>query len=198
MLPGIQHNGYLRLILGPMFAGKTSALITYSRKYELAGYKCALINHSSDDRFVDGTGTARLGSHCGDTVPCVRADRLGNLSDQDSAIVRESEVILINEAQFFEDVVGWVLHQVEKNGKIVFVSGLDGDYRRERFGTLIDLIPYADDVEKLKALCLICRRREAPFSLRLSSNSAQHMVGGADEYSAACRTCYLTCQSKRV
>lgn len=200
MLPGVKHNGFLKLLIGPMFAGKTSTLIAYATKYELAGLRCTIINHSSDVRTCDDRDGAAptLGTHSGERASCVRATALADVDEDDARAIANSHVLLINEAQFFDDVVPWVKAQVEEHGKIVFVSGLDGDYRREKFGNWLDLIPYADEVEKVRALCLICKQREAPFSLRHSANSNQHFVGGQNEYSAACRTCYNTCLAKRV
>ena len=102
----------------------------------------------------------------------------------------DADVILINEGQFFGDLVPMVMEMVESHNKKVHICGLDGDFRRQRFGSLLDLIPYADKVEKLSAFCGMCRDgTPAIFSHRVSTEVNQIVIG-SDNYIPLCRSCY--------
>ncbi len=173
--------GYLELILGPMFSGKTTRLIEHYKAYKYIGKKIVVLNYSLDTRY----STTNLSSHDHIEIPCIFADTL----TRDKWI--EADVILINEGQFFGDLVSSVIEMVELEKKHVYVCGLDGDFKRCKFGTILDLIPYCDRVEKLSAFCSTCRDGTlAVFSHRVSTESAQVVIG-SDNYVPLCRDCYL-------
>ena len=103
---------------------------------------------------------------------------------------------MIEEAQFFgNDLIDFVLCASEKDSKTVIVAGLLFDCYREKFGFIIDLIPYADNVTHLKAICLECSKlgfeNTAIFTKRLVDNKSQTLVGGSDKYIVVCRNHYL-------
>ena len=100
------------------------------------------------------------------------------------------DVFFINEGQFFSDLKFYVDYLVNRKNKKVYVCGLDGDFRREKFGTLLDIIPICDDIVKLKALCIECKKSEALFTYRLTNDKEQKVVGGSESYCALCRSCY--------
>ena len=103
----------------------------------------------------------------------------------------ESKVILINEGQFFTDIVEWVKIAVDVYHKKVYICGLDGDYERKSFnGDWLNLIPYCDKVKKLHSYCSNCKNKPAIFSHRLIHETAQKVIG-ADCYVPLCRKCYL-------
>jgi thymidine kinase len=100
-----------------------------------------------------------------------------------------SKVILVNEGQFFGNLKEFVVEMLSKNKKI-YVSGLDGDFKREKFGQILDLIPLCDKVTKLTSLCSICKDgTPGIFSLRLSEQEEQKVIG-SDNYIPVCRKCY--------
>jgi thymidine kinase len=102
------------------------------------------------------------------------------------------DTILINEGQFFSDLYENVLDYVEKFNKEVYVFGLDGDFLRNKFGDILDLIPYSNTVEKLSALCANCRNGTlGNFSYRLSKEMEQMVIGADDIYKPLCRNCYI-------
>jgi thymidine kinase len=177
----VQQNGYLELILGPMFSGKTTRLIQHYKAYKFIGKKIVVINYSLDTRY----GETCLSSHDRIEIPCVFTYKLAHKS-----LWIDADVILINEGQFFEDLVETVIEMVDVHKKQVHICGLDGDFRRQRFGTLLDLIPYSDKVEKLTAFCGICKDgTPAVFSHRVTNESAQVVIG-SDNYMPLCRSCY--------
>jgi thymidine kinase len=99
------------------------------------------------------------------------------------------DVIVIDEAQFFTNLKKFVQHAVCE-GKHVIVAGLDGDFKQDVFGEILSLIPIADTITKLYALCMKCRDGTvAPFTKRIISCSEQELVGDHDSYMAVCRKC---------
>lgn len=192
-------SGYLEIILGPMFSGKTSRLIEIYNKCKISNIDCVIINHSSDDRF---TNKENLISHDGKEVPCILSDNIFKIIEEIqldfkeqseySSAVKNAKVILINEGQFFDDIKESVLLLVEQLKKYVYVCGLDGDFKRNTFGNLLSLIPYCDNVTKLPSLCKLCQNGKiALFSHRITNSLSQKLVGDTDLYIPLCRKCYL-------
>ena len=127
--------GYLELILGPMFSGKTTRLIERYRAYTYIGKSVVVVNYSLDRRY----SSTMLSSHDRVQIPCIFADSLMETANMNMVI--DADVVLINEGQFFADLVPAVHMMINQHRKHVYVCGLDGDFRRERFGTILDLIP---------------------------------------------------------
>ena len=109
-------------------------------------------------------------------------------------VPEDTNVILINEGQFFADIVEWVKEMVDERKIKVYICGLDGDFKREKFGNLLELIPFCDKVTKLSALCGRCKDgTQAIFTHRyLSTNSQEQvLIGEKDHYIPVCRKCYI-------
>ena len=177
--------GYMEVIIGPMFSGKTSRLIEIYKEH-MDEYNVTVINHKSDDRYTKDSD--KMYTHDGLNIPCVYTETLSELSDNKPTT--STKVILINEGNFFPDLVPYVLKQVEQKNNIVYVAGLDGDFQRHKFGTMLDLIPYADKVTKLSGKCNSCTRK-ALFSYRVDQTNKEQQLVGTDEYLPLCRQCYL-------
>jgi thymidine kinase len=112
---------------------------------------------------------------------------LHRLDDACKLIV--AEVILINEGQFFEDLLPAVEHMLQHNKKI-YIGGLDGDFECKKFGQILDLVPLCDKVTKMTSLCSLCKNGTAGiFSKRISSEKEQTVVG-SDNYIPVCRSCF--------
>jgi thymidine kinase len=174
--------GYLELYLGPMFSGKTSALVQAWRRYTIAKKRVLVLNHSLDDRYSDNS----LSTHDGKTIPCRFAKCLADFD----AEVEHHDVILINEGQFFTDIYQKTVEWVEERHKTVIVCGLDGTSERQTFGDLCSLIPIADKYEKLTSVCVQCGN-VAPFTFRSAQTSNGQVIQiGVKEYSPLCRKCF--------
>jgi thymidine kinase len=105
----------------------------------------------------------------------------------EDALTVNSNVIVVDEGQFFTDMRATV-EKLLAMGKTVIIGGLDGDFRQMPFGELFTLIPLADKVIKLSAICMICRDGTlAPFTKRIVTGTTQEMVGASDKYMAVCR-----------
>jgi thymidine kinase len=109
--------------------------------------------------------------------------------DLDFEFTKRAKLIIIEEAQFYEDLVLFVKWAVETAKKDVVVVGLDGDYERKAFGQVLDCIPLADKVTKLTALCMCSK--PAPFTKRKESMSSKVYIGGSEAYVPQCRECYI-------
>jgi len=193
-------SGYLEIILGGMYAGKTSRLVEVYKQCKFCNISVAVINHSIDNRYDDEL----LSTHDQVKIPCIKTERLFDIwtdhIDMESNIelvprirdkfkVARSNVILINEGQFFPDLEDFVKKLLE-HGKKVYVCGLDGDFERKKFGQILDLIPLCDKVTKLTSLCSLCKNgTPGIFSKRITSEKAQTVVG-SDNYIPVCRNCY--------
>ena len=176
---GVKH-GWLELILGCMFSGKTSALEKIYRQHTICNINCIVVNFAGDTRY----SSEMLSTHDKTTIPCIFATELSEVTSRTAAV----EVILINEGQFFADLVPWVNDRLDEN-KTIYICGLDGDFRQRRFGSILDLIPRADMYTKLTALCANCRTgARAPFTYRKSDSEEQRLIG-TDEYMPVCRAC---------
>jgi len=177
------NSGYLELILGPMFSGKTTRLLEIHKQCEFCNIPVTIINHVIDNRYHN----SMISSHDKIMAPCLQANKLSEAWNNSSTI--NSDVILINEGQFFIDLYDVVLDMLKHNKKI-YISGLDGDFERKKFGKILDLIPLCDKVIKLTSLCSKCKDgTPAIFSLRLTNETEQTIVG-SDNYIPVCRKCY--------
>ena len=181
--------GYLEMFIGPMWSGKTSELVKLHKQFAFCEIPVLAINYLHDTRYSTNT----ICTHDMVNIPCETCVELHQISDIVNGVshytFENAQVILINEGQFFKGLYETVKSLVEKHKKIVYVCGLDGDYKRKKFGSILDIIPLADDVVKIKGICKTCKQRDAIFTHRLSDEKQQKVVG-ADNYTSMCRDCY--------
>jgi thymidine kinase len=181
-------SGYLELFIGPMFSGKTSKLLEIYKQYTFCNSEIIVVNHSSDNRYSD----TMLSTHDKTMIPCVNTIKLMDLYKYSSILdvnIEKKNIVLINEGQFFQDLYEFVIQCLRENKKL-YICGLDGDFRRKKFGQMLDLIPLCDKVTKLTSLCGICKNgTPGIFSLRLTNDSCQTLIG-SDNYVPVCRSCY--------
>jgi thymidine kinase len=128
-----------------------------------------------------------LSTHDKVMIPCIFSEKLSDLRNNPG--IQNCDIVLINEGQFFEDIFEYTCELVEKLNKRVYVCGLDGDYERNQFGNILNLIPLCDNITKLHSNCGDCGN-EALFSHRVS-NEKEQVVIGVDNYISLCRDCYL-------
>lgn len=188
----------LELVLGPMFAGKSSHLQSIVRRREAVGMKVMVIKHSIDMRYLDVSGAEnnRVVNHDLQWIPAIAASELMPMLDRND--FREADLVIVEEGQFFPDVVEFCLEAVEGRQKDVMVVGLDGDAHRRPFGRLLELVPLADEIHRLHALCkLCCDGTPARFTCAASAavaaatSGGKPNVGGADAYMPVCRRHFL-------
>jgi len=186
----------LELIIGPMFAGKSSAVLQRIRRAKVINRKVFIVTSILDTRY-DVRGSS-VYTHDKESV---KANSLGvnNLDDIFKlGEFHHADMVIIEEAQFFIGLYEIVRGAVEVFRKDVIVVGLDGDSDRRPFGEILQLIPLADRVTRLSALCKKCGDGTEGIFTALNSEEEeaekkeQIFVGGADKYMAVCRKHYLT------
>jgi thymidine kinase len=182
----LHPNGYLKIVVGCMFSGKTSYIIRECKKWKSIGKKVLMINYDMDERYSDKN---EIVSHDKLSIKCMMLSKLDNNLD---ILVKNYDVIIINEGQFFEGLKENVKRWCDKLKKIVIVSGLDGDYMRNTFGDILNLIPLSDEIIKLKAYCSLCKNgTDAIFTWKLKDNNKEEIIDiGTDKYIPLCRYHY--------
>lgn len=181
-----KSGGYLELIVGSMFSGKTSYLVEIYKKCKFCNIPIAVINYEDDDRYSD----TMLSTHDKKMIPCIKARKIADAIQNNYSEIMVAQVILINEGQFFPDIEEEVRDFVEKYQKRVYICGLDGDFERKPIGKLQNLIPFCDEIVKLKSLCSLCRDgTPGIFSFRIT-NEVDQVVIGSSNYIPLCRKCY--------
>lgn len=178
----------LDIYIGPMFSGKTSKLVDIYEECIAKQTNVVAINYIDDTRYH----ASLLSTHDKRMIPCVQCKQLNEIAYLPQIL--NNDVILINEGQFFNDIYETVLSLVETYNKHVVICGLDGDFKRTKFGKLFELIPYCDSVIKLCAICTC--GQPAIFSHRTSAEE-QQVVIGADNYLPMCRACYKNATSNK-
>ena len=167
----------LKIIMGNMFSGKTTELVRRLKRYEVIGKRILVINSSKDTRCLEHV----LRTHDNMKFDCIKTDDLNELTYQDV------DVIAIDEAQFFIGLKVFV-EKVLKRGKTIILTGLDGDYKQEKIGEILDCIPLADKVFKLSAMCMECMDgTHGPFTKRIVNSDKVELIGGTEMYRAVCR-----------
>ncbi|CAI5461362.1 unnamed protein product [Closterium sp. Yama58-4] len=190
---GARGGGAIHVITGPMFAGKTTALLARMHE-EMGRGRCVLVVKS---KAYTRYARDAVVSHDGAAMPCLAVRSLLEVLSAEGAhgeAYEQAAVIGVDEAQFIHGLVEFSLRAADRDGKTLFIAGLDGDFRRKRFGELLDLIPHADSVTKLAARCEMCGR-PASFTLRKTQETKLRLVGGAETYMPVCRTHYLSGKS---
>ncbi len=142
-------HGYLELILGSMFSGKTSYLLEVYKKCVFCNIPVAVINYSADNRY---TSEPMLSTHDKQMIPCILANTIHDAIQNNLETVTSAETILINEGQFFPDIEEEVKKLVEQFNKRVYICGLDGDFNRKPIGNLLQLFPFFDNIIKLNSI----------------------------------------------
>lgn len=174
------ETGYLEIILGCMFSGKTSKLIEIYNKLYDTNNSLYVINHSFDNRY--SLNENLLFNHNNISIPCVQTKSIMNIYQD----VVKAKIILINEAQFFEDLYDSV-KLLLNNNKHIYICGLDGDFMQSKMGQILDLIPLCDKVYKIHASCYYCKK-DAIFSKRITTETEQIVIGSTN-YIPVCRSC---------
>ena len=192
-MPNIKVRGQIEIIMGPMFSGKSTELLRRLQRHKIACKNVLLVKHSCDNRY-EGSDRCVVTHDQKKTEATIITDDLNyELFGRQEYI--EADVIGIDEAQFFGANLPQIVDRIAHQGKTVIVAGLDGDFQRNPFGPLLDLIPMAEKVKKMSAVCFSCGS-EANFTQRTIFNNSSHkieqvqIVGGLEMYKPVCRACY--------
>ena len=181
--------GRLEIVCGPMFSGKTEELIRRLRRASIAKQNVIAFKHTIDQRF----SFECIASHNGNKIDAQVIEKPEQMIDY--AKKAPIDVVGIDEVQFFDTSVIFVIEELINMGKRVIAAGLDLDFRALPFGPMPTLLAIADDITKLKAICCVCSK-DAPFTQRLIDGNPARcsdpiiLVGAQECYQARCRSCY--------
>ena len=182
-------NPSLELIIGPMFSGKTSELIRKLDTYSKANFKVLYINSFTDSRSTKEFSTHNSTLSENQSIDMIKA--CSTLTSLHEHVYDSYDVIGIDEAQFFTDLVDFYKLIVEDKKKRLIVCGLNGTSERKLFGQIAELIPVCDDVTFLHSFCTYCAENKqmvkAPFSKRIVDLQPTVCIGGIESYRPVCR-----------
>jgi len=183
-------SGTIEVICGPMFAGKSEELIRRIKRLLIAKKTALIFKHALDTRYDDKKIVAHSGASL-DAIPVKDSKELLEILRRKDHV----DVVGIDEANFFDDGIIRVVDDLAKEGRHVFVAGLDKDFRGEPFGPMATLLAKADYVSKLDAICMRCGSL-ATMTQRIVNDKIPHyndpvkVVGASEKYEARCRKCH--------
>jgi len=175
------QKGWIEVIVGSMFSGKTEELLRRLKRAEIARQKVEIFKPMVDVRYSD----TKVVSHDSNVIVSTPVESSGNILLLSSNV----NVVGIDEAQFFDNGLAEVCHQLANQGIRVIVAGLDMDFKGKPFGPIPSLLATAEYVTKVHAICMRCGDL-AHFSHRLNDNEKLVMLGETSDYEPLCRACY--------
>jgi thymidine kinase len=176
-----RKQGWIEVIAGSMFSGKTEELLRRLRRARIARQKVEIFKPVVDRRYSE----EEVVSHDANSILCTPVESSGNIF----LLSGNTEVIGIDEAQFFDNGLIEVCNNLANQGVRVIVAGLDMDFKGKPFGPMPGLMACAEYVTKVHAICVRCGDL-AQYSYRLKASDRLVEVGASESYEAVCRTCY--------
>lgn len=176
-----QRSGWIEVICGSMFSGKTEELIRRLKRSRIAGQKVEIFKPRLDTRYDE----RRVVSHDENHLLALPIEHSSLIPQKVEGI----QVVGVDEAQFFDDQIVDICQQLALDGKRVIIAGLDMDYRGRPFGPMPDLLSVAEYITKVHAICQHCGNL-ATHSYRLSADDQTVVLGEKDRYEPRCRTCF--------
>ncbi|SFG33405.1 thymidine kinase [Halopelagius inordinatus] len=187
----ITNSGWIEVISGSMFSGKTEELLRRLRRAEIAGQEVAAFKPELDDRYGETTVGSHVGRQWEATVIPAEGEEMWDALDA----LNGHEVVAIDEANFFSNELVELCEHLADEGRRVLVSGTDQTYRGEAFEPLPQLMAVAEYVDKLQAICSICgepatRNQRLIDGEPAHENDPTYLVGAEESYEARCRNCH--------
>ncbi len=183
-------GGWIEVVAGVMFSGKSEELIRRVRRAMIARKRVQVFKSQLDDRYAGGVFA--VGSHDGRTIEAIPVDSSRQLALR---LDPAAQVIAIDEVQFLDAGIVEVATDLANRGRRVILAGTDTDFRGEPFGPMPQLMCVAEVVDKLHAICVMCGAPASRNQRLIDGKPAPYdsptvMVGGADSYEARCRACH--------
>ena len=182
------NGGWIEVVCGSMFSGKTEELIRRIRRARIAKQQVQVFKPALDSRYH----TQKVSSHNGlhwEAVP------VGNAREILDRLSSDTTVVAVDEAQFFDWELSGVCNELAESGLRVILAGLDMDFRGEPFGPMPLLMAEAEEVTKLQAICVVCGAPASRTQRLIDGQPAAYddpiiLVGGSESYDARCRLCH--------
>ena len=182
-----KDTGWIEVITGCMFSGKTEELIRRLRRAQIAKQKVKIFKPRIDARYSDNS----IVSHNEQSLPSILIEDINEVLKYSD----DAQVIGIDEAQFFNEEIVSICNSLASKGKRVIVSGLDQDYTGKPFEPVPQLLAVAEYITKQHAICVVCGN-PADKTQRKTTESERVIVGAADIYEARCRKCHYIPEEK--
>lgn len=176
-----RQNGWIEVVCGSMFSGKTEELIRRLKRVEFAQQKLLLFKPAIDNRYHE----EQVVSHKGSSLEAIPVKNAAEILKH----WKKERVVAIDEAQFFDSGLVAICTDLAKHGVRVIIAGLDMDYLGKPFGPMPDLLCLAEYVTKVHAICVSCGNL-AQYSHRTTKDEGQVLVGAVEKYEPLCRSCY--------
>ena len=182
-------GGWIEVICGVMFSGKSEELIRRVRRALIAKKRVQVFKSHLDERYA---GLYHVSSHDGRTV---QAEPIDSPEQIAHAVLNETQVVAIDEAQFLPAGIVELATSLAATGRRVILAGTDTDFRGEPFGCMPQLLAVAEQVDKLHAICVVCGNVASRTQRLIGGRPARYdsptiMVGGDESYEARCRSCH--------
>lgn len=185
---GLPEQGFIEVIVGPMFSGKSEELIRRIKRAQIAKQKVQVFKPAIDTRY----STDQVVSHDGssiEAVPVAKASEILELLEEGT------QVVAVDEIQFFDQSIVDVVRKIADIGKRVICAGLDMDFRGEPFGPTPDIMAIAESVDKLTAVCVKCGAPATRTQRLVNGRPAKYndpviLIGAHETYEARCRKCH--------
>lgn len=177
-----RKTGWIEVVCGSMFSGKTEELIRRLRRAQIANQKVEIFKPTVDSRYHK----EEIVSHNRNSIPSTPVA----LASEIRSLAENVEVVGIDEAQFFDAEIVPVVRELANNGIRVIIAGLDMDFRGKPFGSMPNLLAMAEFVTKVHAICQVCGSL-ANYSYRLAEEDATVLLGEKDAYEPRCRRCFF-------
>ncbi len=177
-----QRAGWIEVISGCMFSGKTEELIRRLKRARIARQRVEIFKSAADTRYHQQHVVSHDENYIAST-PVAHSEQILSLAEV-------HEVVGIDEAQFFDERLPYVCNELATQGKRVIVAGLDMDFQGQPFGPMPQLLACAEYITKLQAICIVCGN-PASFSYRKTTDTASIVLGATELYEPRCRRCFF-------
>ena len=194
------RGGFLEVIVGPMFSGKSEELIRRTTRAFIAKQRVQVFKPALDTRYDDLHDMVAVASHNGRTL---EAQAVGDVAQLRERLEPETQVVAIDEGQFLSHDLVTFAADLADEGKRVIIAGLDLDFRGEPFGPVPELLARAESVTKLTAICVRCGAAATRTQRLIGGHPAHYddpviLVGAAESYEPRCRACHAVPRKERV
>lgn len=184
-----KSTGWVEVICGSMFCGKSEELIRRVHRVQIARKKVQVFKPTIDNRFA----IQYIYSHNGSKIEAISINQPEELLEK---LEKDTEVIAIDEAQFYNDDIVSICQKLADKGKRVIIAGLDQDFRGEPFGPIPKLLAIAEYIDKLQAICMVCGNPASRTQRLVNGEPAKYsdptiLIGAKESYEARCRKCHI-------
>ncbi|WP_434303537.1 thymidine kinase [Clostridium botulinum] len=185
---GPKDHGWIEVVAGPMYSGKTEELIRRIRRAEIAKQKVQVFKPEIDNRY----SKQDVVSHAGDKIQSVPVKSSKEILEK---LLDDTDVIGIDEAQFFDDSLVEIVSKIANNNRRVICAGLDMDFKGEPFDPMPKLMAIAEFVDKIQAVCMVCNNPATRTQRLINGKPAKKsdpvvLIGAQESYEARCRKCH--------